>query len=79
MYDSCSSIVQTCFMNSLYNSKSVLGLKIAYFRFKYRINFTTSTRSRFRSSIRVTYLQKIITLVLTKCFPSGLQDPTSRL
>ena len=41
-------------MNSLYNSKSVLGLKIAYFRFKYRINFTTSTRSRIMSSIRVT-------------------------
>ena len=46
--------MQTCFMNSLHNSNSVLGLKIAYFRFKYLINFTTSTRSRIMSSIRVT-------------------------
>ena len=46
MYNSCNSIVQTCFMNSLYNSNSVIGSKIAHFRAKYRINFTTSTRSR---------------------------------
>ena len=41
-------------MNSLYNSKSVIGSKIAYFRAKYPINFTTSTRSTIMSSIRVT-------------------------
>ena len=52
--NSCNSIVQTCFMNSLYNSNSVIGSKIAYFRAKYRINFTTSTRSRIMSNICVT-------------------------
>ena len=54
MYYSCNSIVQTCFINSLYNSNSVIGSKIAYFRSKYHINFTTSTRSRIMSSICVT-------------------------
>ena len=54
MYNSCNSIVQTCFMNSLYNSNLVIGSNIAYFRAKYRINFTTSTRSRIMSSICVT-------------------------
>ena len=49
-----NSIVQTCFMNALYNSNSVIGLKIAYFRAKYRVNFITSTRSTIMSSIRVT-------------------------
>ena len=51
---SCNSIVQTCFMNSLYNSNSVIGSKMAYFRAKYRINFTTSTRSRIMSNSCVT-------------------------
>ena len=37
-----------------YNSNSVIGLKIAYFRAKYRGNCTTSTRSTIMSSIRVT-------------------------
>ena len=44
-------------MNALYNSNSVIGLKIAYFRAKYRVNFITqctSTRSTIMSSIRVT-------------------------
>ena len=41
-------------MNALYNSNSVIGLKIAYFRAKYRANFITSTRSPIMSSIRVT-------------------------
>ena len=54
MYNSHNSIVQTCFMNTLYNSNSVIALKIAYFRAKYRVNFTTSTRSTIMSSIRVT-------------------------
>ena len=54
MYNSCNSIVQTCFINSFYNSNSVVGSKIAYFRAKYRINFTTSTRSTIMSSICVT-------------------------
>ena len=54
MYNSCNSIVHTCFMNSLYNSNSVIGSKIVYFRAKYGINFTTSTRSRIMSSICVT-------------------------
>ena len=54
MYNSCNSIVQTCFMYSLYNSNSVIGSKIAHFRAKYRINFTTSTHSRIMSSICVT-------------------------
>ena len=56
MYNSCDSIVQTCFMNSLYNSNSVIGSKVAYFRAKYRINVTTSTRSRIMSSNCVTVL-----------------------
>ena len=54
MYNSCNSVVQTCFINSLYNSNSVIGSKVAYCRTKYRINFTTSTRSRIMSSICVT-------------------------
>ena len=54
MFNSCNSSVQTCFMNSLYNSKSVIGSRIAYFRAKYRINFTTSTRSTIMSSNCVT-------------------------
>ena len=54
MYNSHNIIVQTCFMNALYNSNSVIGSKIAYFRAKYRIDFTTSTRSRIMSSICVT-------------------------
>ena len=54
MYNSCNIIVQTCFINSFYNSNSVVGSKIAYFRAKYRINFTTSTRSTIMSSICVT-------------------------
>ena len=45
MYNFCNSIVQTCFTNSLYNSNLVISSKIAYFRAKYRINFSTSTRS----------------------------------
>ena len=53
MYNSHNSIVQTCFINSLYISNSVIGLEIAYFKAKYRINFTTSTRSTIMSSIRV--------------------------
>ena len=40
-------------MNALYNSNSVIGLKIAYLRAKYRVNFITSTRSTTMSSIRV--------------------------
>ena len=54
MYNSHNSIVQTCFMNALYNSNSVIGLKIAYFRAKCRVNFITSTCSTIMSSIRVT-------------------------
>ena len=54
MYNSHNSIVQTCLKNALYNSNSVIGLKIAYFRAKYRVNFITSTRSTIMSSIRVT-------------------------
>ena len=54
MYNSHNSIVQTCFMNTFYNSNSVIGLKIAYFTAKYRVNCTTSTRSTIMSSIRVT-------------------------
>ena len=54
MYNSHNIIVQTCFMNSLYNSNSVIGSKIAYFRAKCRIDFTTSTRSRLMPSICVT-------------------------
>ena len=56
LYNSCNSIVQTCFMNSLYKPNSVIGSKIAYFRAKYRVNFTTPTHSTIMSSIRVTVL-----------------------
>ena len=78
MYNSCNSIVQTCFMNSLYNSNSVIGSKIAYFRANYSINFTNSTRSTIMSSICVTVpteLQKVLTI----CFPSCPPDPISHL
>ena len=52
-------------MNSLYNSSSsVFGSKIAHIKAKYRINFTTSTRSRIMSSIHVTVLKKTNKLVL---------------
>ena len=54
MYIFCNSIEQTCFMNALYNLNLVIGLKIAYLRAKYRINFTTSTRFIIMSIIRVT-------------------------
>ena len=47
-------MVQTSFMNALYNSNSVIGLKIAHFKAKYRVNFITSTLSTIMSSIRVT-------------------------
>ena len=80
MYNSCNSIVQACFINSLYNLNSVVGSKIAHFRAKYRINFTTSTSSTIMSSIRVTNLLCLLKtkqLVLTICVPSCLQDPTS--
>ena len=62
------------------NSDSVIGSKIASFRAKYHINFTTSTRSRIMSSICVTMcLLKSKKLVLTICFPSYPSDPTSHL
>ena len=41
------------FYELFYNSNSVIGSKIAYFRAKYRINFTTSIRSTIMSSICV--------------------------
>ena len=66
-------------MNSLYNSNSVIGSKIAYFRAKYRINFTTSTRSTIMASIRVTVSTEVQKFVLTICVPSCLQDPNSHL
>ena len=68
MYNSCNSIVQTCFMNSLYNSNSVIGSKIAYFRAKYHINFTTSTRSRIMSSICVTLPTEVQKVSINKLF-----------
>ena len=77
MYNSCNSIVQTCFMNSLYNSNSVIGSKIAYFRAKYRINFTTSTE--LCPVIVLLGLLKTNKLVLTICFPSYPPDQTSHL
>ena len=66
MYNSCNSIVQTCFMNSLYNSNSVIGSKIAYFKAKYHINFTTSTHSRIMSSIRVTVPTEVQKVSITR-------------
>ena len=79
MYNSCNSIVQICFINSLYNSNSVICLNIAYFRAKYCINFTISTRSTIMSTIRVTVTTEDRKLVLTICVPSYLQNPTSHL
>ena len=66
MYNSHNSIVQTCFMNALYNSNSVIGLKIAYFRAKYRV-------------FVLLFQLKTKQLVLTICFLFCLQDPTSHL
>ena len=67
-------------MNALYNSNSVIGLKIAYFRAKYRVNFITSTRSTIMSSVTVLLCKlKTKQLVLTICFPFCRQDPTSHL
>ena len=68
MYNSCNSIVQTCFMNSLYNSNSVISSKIAYFKAKYHINFTTSTHSRIMSSIRVTVPTEVQKVSINKLF-----------
>ena len=55
-------------MNTLYNSNSVIGLKIAYFRAKYRISFTTSTSSTIMSSIRVTVPTEDQTVSINKLF-----------
>ena len=55
-------------MNALYNSNSVIGSKIAYFRAKYRINFTTLTRSAILSSIRVTVLTEEQKVSINKLF-----------
>ena len=53
-------------MNSLYNSNSVIGSKIAYFKAKYHINFTTSTHSRIMSSIRVTVPTEVQKVSITR-------------
>ena len=62
MYNSHNSNVQSIFMNALCNSNSVIGLKIAYFKAKYCVNFTTSTRSTIMSSIRVTVPTEVQTV-----------------
>ena len=71
-----NSIVQTCFMNALYNSNSVIGLKIAYFIAKYRVNFITSTRSTIMSSNRVTVPTEDQTVNINNLFSllSGRSD-----
>ena len=51
MYNSYNTIVQTFFINSLYNSNFVIGSKNVHFRANYRIIFTIPTRS---TIIRVT-------------------------
>ena len=56
----------------------VIGSKIVYFSAKYRINFTTTTRSTIMASIRVTVPTENQTVGINN-FPSGLQDPTSHL
>ena len=68
MYNSCNSIVQTCFMNSLYNSNSVIGSMIGYFRAKHRINFTTSTRSRIMLSSCVTVSTEVQKVSINNLF-----------
>ena len=68
MYNSHNSFVQTCFIKSFYNSNSVIGMKIAYFRTKYRVNFITSTRSTIMSSIRVTVPTEDQTVSIKKFF-----------
>ena len=55
-------------MNSLYNSNSVVGSKITYFRAKYRINFTTSTRSRIMSNICVTVSTEVQEVSINNLF-----------
>ena len=55
-------------MNTFYNSNSVIGLKIAYFRAKYRVNCTTSTRSTIMSSIRVTMSTEDQTVSINNLF-----------
>ena len=45
LYHSCNRTVQTRFTNCLYNSNSVIGSKIVYFRATYHINLTASTCS----------------------------------
>ena len=64
-------------MNSLCNSNSVIGLKIAYFRDKYRINVTTSTRSTIMSSIRVTVPTEDQKVSINNLCSLLSQDPTS--
>ena len=61
-------------MNSLYNSNSIIGSKI-----QPNINFTTSTFSTILSRNSVTKPTRDQNLVLTICFNSCLQDPTSHL
>ena len=77
MYNSCNSIVQTCFMNSLYNSNSVIGSKIAYFRAKYHINLLHQHVPELCQVFVLLCLLKSKKLVLTICFPSYPPDPTS--
>ena len=55
-------------MNALYNSNSVIGLKIAYFRAKYFFIFITSTRSTIMSSIRVTVPTEEQTISINNLF-----------
>ena len=64
-------------MNSLCNSNSVIGSKIAYFRDKYRINVTTSTRSTIMSSIRVTVPTEDQKVSINNLCSLLSQDPTS--
>ena len=79
MYNSHNSIVQTCFKNALYNSNSVIGLKIAYFRAKYRANLLHQHVLQLCQVFVLLCQLKTKQLVSTICFPFCLQDPTSHL
>ena len=67
------------FYDAVYNSNSVIGLKIADFIAKHYINFITSTRSRIMSSIRDTVPTEDQKVSINNLFSSCLQDPTSPL
>ena len=69
MFNSRNNIVQTCFMNALYNSNSVIGLKIAYFRDKYPVKCREFWCSKLhQNSLHLCQVFVLLCLLKTKQF-----------